>query len=383
MKKPFIQTDRYRLLIICSLMMIVPISYAQESRKYSNEFLTLGAGGKAMGMGNVSVAMPGDVYSGYWNPAGLVDITDDLQAAFMHSEYFAGIANYDFLSASFKGGKNTVLGASVVRMGVDGILNTFDLIRNGQINYDRVTQFSSIDYGFLFHFAQGIESKNVTSYKAFQDATLSYGLNAKIIHRTVGPFASARGFGIDGGVRITGINGGWSFGLMAHDLTSTFNAWNFTFTDEEKAVLLQTNNEIPINSLEITRPSFVIGMAKVFETKGERWRFTTALDMLTTTDGKRNTLLRSNLLSVDPRIGAEISYKLDDSQTEAHLRLGMDRFQQESRTVGDTYYSVRPTIGVGIKLFGRLVIDYALSDIGDQSAGLYSNIISIRFSINK
>ena len=44
--------------------------------------------------------------------------------------------------------------------------------------------------------------------------------------------------------------------------------------------------------------------------------------------------------------------------------------------------SYQPNFGIGIKFKG-IAIDYALSDIGDQSEALYSNVFSIRFDINK
>ena len=44
---------------------------------------------------------------------------------------------------------------------------------------------------------------------------------------------------------------------MLKDITTTFNAWSFSFTEEEKEVLDLTGNEIPIQSLEITKPTII------------------------------------------------------------------------------------------------------------------------------
>jgi hypothetical protein len=48
----------------------------------------------------------------------------------------------------------------------------------------------------------------------------------------------------------------------------------------------------------------------------------------------------------------------------------------------DRSLSVQPNIGLGLKI-KRFSIDYALTDIGDNSVALYSNIFSVRFEINK
>ena len=46
----------------------------QGAPKYSNEFLAIGVGADALGLGNSVVAQTGGVMSGYWNPAGLTKV---------------------------------------------------------------------------------------------------------------------------------------------------------------------------------------------------------------------------------------------------------------------------------------------------------------------
>jgi hypothetical protein len=41
----------------------------------------------------------------------------------------------------------------------------------------------------------------------------------------------------------------------------------------------------------------------------------------------------------------------------------------------------QPNLGLGLKIKG-VTIDYALTDIGDQSTALFSNVFSLRFDIN-
>ena len=108
------------------------------------------------------------------------------------------------------------------------------------------------------------------------------------------------------------------------------------------------------------------------------------LDLEATTDGKRNTLIKSNLISVDPRLGVELAYKFnEEDKNKIFLRLGTANFQQEMNVEGKKRTTFMPTIGVGVQLQKNFTIDYALTDIGDQSAALYSNVISLKIAINK
>jgi hypothetical protein len=64
-----------------------------------------------------------------WNPAGLMKIDRDWQAAAMHAEYFESIAKYDYIAyAKPLDYGNGVFAISLVRLGVDNILNTTQLI---------------------------------------------------------------------------------------------------------------------------------------------------------------------------------------------------------------------------------------------------------------
>ena len=89
--------------------------------KYSNEFLSIGVGARALSMGNSVISSSSDVTSGYWNPSGLVQLQSDWDLSLMHSEYFAGIAKYDYGAGAYKYSDSLVLGFSMVRFGVDDI----------------------------------------------------------------------------------------------------------------------------------------------------------------------------------------------------------------------------------------------------------------------
>ena len=63
-------TNLTRGLLLLLVGMYVGTTQAQF-RKYSNEFLNIGAGAKGLAMGGAQVATTTDATAGYWNPAGL------------------------------------------------------------------------------------------------------------------------------------------------------------------------------------------------------------------------------------------------------------------------------------------------------------------------
>ena len=353
-----------KYLIIIFLTLFSTRVFAQSTPKYSNDFLNIGVGARAFGMANSVVASSDDVTSGYWNPSGLLALKDNIQLSFMHSAYLAGVANYDYGAFATKLDDKRAVGVSVIRFSVDGIPNTLDLIRNGQIDYNRVTSFSASDYAFLFSYAQKTRIEG-----------LILGGNAKIINRKAGEFTTAWGFGLDASLQYKS-KGNWQFGLMARDISTTFNAWNFSFTDAEKNTFIQTQNEIPKNSLEITLPTFILGAGKLFQLNnniGLRAETNVAIN----TDGQRNVLVSSKYFNLDPNLGVEANYK-----NAVFIRAGIGKFQRELDINNKKALTLQPNIGLGLKL-GSIMLDYALTDIGDVSASLYSNLFSVRFSINK
>src|SRR4051794_40426293 len=209
-------------LIVCAIALVAYGSVSGQFRKYSNEFLNIGAGARGLAMGGAQVATVEDGTAGYWNPAGLTGVKDYPSLYLMHAEYFAGIGKYDYAGIAIPlHDEKRVVGLSVLRFAVDDIPNTLFLVEpDGSVNYNNIRTFSSADYAFLLSYGQKIKDED--------DEKLSFGGNVKIIHRKVGSFATAWGFGIDAGVRYQKEN--WRFGITARDLTTTFNAWSFSFT---------------------------------------------------------------------------------------------------------------------------------------------------------
>ncbi len=353
-----------------------------SAQKYSNEFLSIGVGARAHGMANAQVATVDDVTAGYWNPAGLASIQSDMQLSVMHAEWFGGIGKYDYAAFALPiPQQNKYVGFSFIRFGVDGIPNTLSLYEaDGTINYNNVTTFSAADYAFLLHYAQ-----------KFDKIGLSVGATPKIVHRAIGKFASSWGFGVDLGAQYQLKN--FRFGLQLRDITTTFNSWRFNFTDAEKQTLGLTGNDIPIKSVEITRPQLLLGAAysRRFELKskpktdstntdtGSKTRsfgLLAELDFALTTDGRRNVLLSADPISADPMLGLELDYN-----KVVFLRSGVNNFQKFSSLTGRNTWSVQPNFGVGFRIYS-FRIDYAITNLGGNSNVLYSHLISARVDLD-
>ncbi len=97
--------------------------------------MNIGVDAAAFGMANAVTASTANVNSGYWNPAGLVQLEDN-QLALMHASYFANIANYDYAGFAMPLDKQSAVALSVIRFGVDDILNTTQLIDEQGIDTD-------------------------------------------------------------------------------------------------------------------------------------------------------------------------------------------------------------------------------------------------------
>jgi hypothetical protein len=361
------KTNRLYLTLLATLFFLTSTA---QFRKYSNEFLNIGAGARGLAMGSAQVASVSDGTAGYWNPAGLVGVKDYSQVNLMHAEYFAGIGKYDYVGVAIPTSNNKrTIGISGLRFAVDDIMNTLFLVEpDGSLNYNNIQAFSSADYAFIFSFAQKL--------KESAKKNVHFGVNAKVIHRSVGKFAKAWGFGLDAGLQI--YSNKWKFGVAARDVTSTFNAWSFTFTEREKEVLYLTNNEIPVKSTELTAPRLVLGIARDFKL-GKKSSLLAEANIDLTFDGQRNTVISSDPVSADPKLGLELNIN-----NVFFLRGGINNFQK-ALADGDTVNQKRvwiyqPSGGAGFRI-QNVTVDYAFTNLANQSNPLFTHVFSLRLNL--
>jgi hypothetical protein len=315
--------------LFIGLLFTCIIANSQSVRKYSNEFMNIGVDAAAFGMANAVTSSTANVNSGYWNPAGLIALENN-QLSLMHASYFANIASYDYGAFAMPLDDRSAVAISIIRFGVDDILNTTQLIDDqGNIDYSRISLFSTADYGVTFSYA-----------RALQLDGLNIGVNAKVIRRIIGDFASS------------------------------FNAWAI---DEDKFAEIQgaiegQNQELP-ETTEITIPKLNLGMSRKFIFHYD-YALLTEID-LNFRFAETNDLVSTSFTNFTPALGLEFGY-LD----MIFIRAGMGNFQNITQLDGNEAIGFQPNIGVGFKYKG-IQIDYALTDLGDQSAALYSNIFSV------
>jgi hypothetical protein len=303
------------LKLILLILIIGQCTLSQHIAKYAGEFLSIGVGGRALGLGGAYAALANDASAGYWNPAALARI-DYPEVMLMHDERFGSLLNYDFGAVAIPYGVNATFGVSVMRLGVDGIPDTRnaweDRNNNGlfdsgdYINPDKISYFNSADWAVYVTYAQRTSS------------SLMYGLNLKVLRRSLAEY-SATGIGFDIGMLYSpAVN--WYVALNAQDITTTLVAWS-TGTNE------------------LISPTLKLGTAYFIDLFGGRFAPTADVDVRFE---NRQFASVANLgpVSFDPHLGLEFDFKKSIA-----LRVGYNDIKQM-------------TLGVGIHL-RKLDIDYS------------------------
>jgi hypothetical protein len=213
------RNEVFVFLVLILLSRSTPV-FSAASAKYAGEFMAIGVGGRALGLGSSYVALANDVTAGYWNPAGLSHLQYP-ELILMHDERFAGLENYDYGAFAIPVTARSTLALSIIRLGIDNIANTtnawHDLNGDGipesnEIDYSKITYFNAADWGFYLSYANQ-SSKN-----------FSYGANVKLIRIDQGT-AAATGIGFDVGAQYAPVPA-LALGANFQDATTTLVAWN-------------------------------------------------------------------------------------------------------------------------------------------------------------
>ena len=337
LKMKFFGLSLSALLIVLSLNIV---SFAQGSgNKYAGEFISIGVGGRPLGMGGAYVALVNDVTAGYWNPARLSAINYP-QLSLMHDSRFSGLVNYNYGGVAVPFGKNASLGLSVIAMGIDDIPDTrgalIDLNGNGQLDPgerldpDKVKYFNSGDYAFYL------------TYSKKPKDNFSYGANLKVLRRNIAE-EGAWGLGFDVGLAYTPVEK-LLLGANLQDITTTYVTWS-------------------TGKKEVISPTAKIGAAYLIDFLSGV--ITPAVDFDVRFENRR-TAANANIgpVSFDFHGGLEYAYKNLFSIRGGYNELG------------------NLTLGAGVTL-PKINIDYSFAKFdGDEQLG-NTHRISITFTIEE
>jgi hypothetical protein len=309
------------------VLLIVQGVSAQHIAKYAGEFLSIGVGGRALGLGGAYAALANDASAAYWNPAALARLNYP-EFMLMHDERFGGMVNYDFGAVAIPYGTNATLAVSLMRLGVDGIPDSrnalVDRNQNGIldstdfIDPSKVTYFNSADWALYFTYSKRVSNN------------LTYGINLKILRRGL-EVASATGIGFDIGV-LYSPRENWFVAANVQDVTTTLIAWS-TGTNE------------------LISPTLKLGTAYFIDLF--HGRFAPTIDVDVRFENRQfASIAHLGPISFDPHMGLEFDYK-----NTAALRIGYNDVKQL-------------TLGAGLHL-RKLDIDYSFArfskenDLGD------------------
>lgn len=282
---------KHRIVLAVVLPITVLTSYTVSQTKvgkYAGEFIAIGVGGRALGLGSAYTALANDVTAGYWNPAGLSFMMYP-QIGLMHDERFGGLVNYDYGAVALPVGAQTSLALSVIRLGIDNVPDTrnagvdvngtplppSDLQNFDHIDPSRITYFNAADWAIYFSYAKRSSER------------FSYGANVKLIRREMGE-TSASGIGFDVAAQYL-LTEKLVVGANLQDVTTTLVAWNTGTT-------------------ELISPTMKLGSAYFIDALGGR--FAPAVDVDVRFEGRESA---SNLnlggVSFDFHSGLEFDFR--------------------------------------------------------------------------
>jgi hypothetical protein len=211
----------YRVLLLLLIAFGVPRP-AEAVDKYAAEFLKIGVGARALGMGGAFVSIADDASAAYWNPAGLVQL-QSREAMGMHASQFGGVVGHDVLTFAAPLGKDSrrpsALGITLIRLGVDDIKVTKNALIGEDANGNPILADSLVENKSAYDLAV------LLSYARSLGDRWSGGVNVKLIRQSLVGEGASFGMGADVGLRFQP-SPGFALGLRLADITTTRLYWD-------------------------------------------------------------------------------------------------------------------------------------------------------------
>ncbi len=331
------------IIILIGLLLIITNSFAvNKVGTTAAQFLKIGVGSRAIGMGGAFVAVSNDVTSLYWNPAGAAQLTKH-EVILLHSEWLAGIS-YDYAGAAFQMGNVGIIGLTITSLTMGEMKVRTELQPEGTGEF-----FDASDLAVGLSYARSLTDR------------FSIGLSAKYIRQSIWHMA-ANGIAFDVGTLFTTQFNGIKIGMSI----SNFGP-NMTMAGRDSKEYIDvnpdangSNNQIPAYrqleawSLPIT---FRVGLAMdAIHTSNNR--LTVAVDALHPNDNSESVNLGFEYAFYNwayVRLGWEALFLSDD------VRSGIFGGEKQSE-----FYPSNIGLGFSYTFYNSLKIkvDYAYADFG-------------------
>ncbi len=311
-----------KLFIILGYYALLQNSYAEgfKFKKYASEFMDIGVDARAQAMGGAFTGIPGGVTSSYYNAAGMFNIKKT-QVSFMHTQQIIASVNYDFLAIGHRQGENRVLAISLIRLGIDNIMDSRKAQRiisqtgDWNIDWSQIKNFNTSDYIFTFSIAQKWKNSWII------------GANFKLIRRNLAEY-NANGLGFDVGFQKNIMNN-FVLGTNIKNITTTLLIWN---TGEK----------------ELVKPAMYLGTSYNLKIDKLKSCFVPVVDVVLRGENRRKSAT-ANLGSISFNFAAGLEYSY---YQVLFLRVGIDEIS-------------RLNTGIGLKI-PHVRIDYAFTSYSDE-----------------
>jgi len=266
----------YTTIIIAFLVVIL------NAGRYAGDFMEIGSGVRALGMGGAFVSIANDGTATYWNPAGIAQIRD-LEVSFMHADLYEGLASYDNFTYAQPLPNSVSIAIGWTRLTIDEIPQ-FDESHLVGTNVDIRSsspdqhlpgvpdgEFKSFDDLFQFSFAKQLKYDADLGWGFFKvPFEINMGGNVKFIRRNLDD-SNGTGSGFDLGLLMKSdlgviLDKEWlgtiNYGVNFQNISGTDITWDTTSNHKDE-ILFNTKMGMSIEQpLPFWKSSFIVAYDK-------------------------------------------------------------------------------------------------------------------------